>query len=184
MKKILFRAKASGHVIELMRFDKPGPNQGDSLTRQDTGQLRYKPARTDIVIRGELTPRTPLAKGKGLAPRGRAEAHVSGMEAKSQMAGTKPANPAQMLRAGRGGAALADRGKVDVTAPAGWFGKDKGLTKGQHNRRLRSVYDKFDMKPDAAKIKAELATGATKVERQTLGKLIQQTPQLLRRAKG
>ena len=194
MKKILFRAKASGHVIELMRFDKPGPNQGDSLTRDDTGTYRYRPAGTDVVVRGTLVPRETGRRGvigKALKPRGQATFRVGGMESAARRNDQAPA-PArtQMVKTGRGGAALADRGKVAIEATAGWFGKapskplKPGMTEaqglGRDNARLRASYKVFGLDKDAHAIASEMKTATTKGEYLAMRKLLRESPSLLR----
>jgi hypothetical protein len=202
MKKILFRAKGSGRVIELMRFDKPGPNQGDSLRRTADGKVLYRAAGTDIAITGTIEKRRPLVPGGTHADRGEKAAYIDGMESTARFKGAAPASPMQLLRAGRRGGNLADKAGVTVRAEAGWFGtkpskKSTGVVNpktgkptkivdySKENARLRGAYAPLGMVRDRAKIKAEmdLYKGDSLSLRRQAAKMLREKPQLIRMPK-
>jgi hypothetical protein len=198
MKKILFRAKGSGRVIELMRFDKPGPNQGDSL-RRSHGTTYYRPGGTDIVIKGTIGKRAPKEAGKTHADRGEKHAYVDAIDSEARFAKGAKASPMQLMRAGRRAGNLADKVGLTTRAEAGWFGtkpskKSTGVadpktgkpTKvidySKENKRLRGAYAPLGMVTDRAKVKAEMnlyKDDPLRIRREA-AKMIREKPPLVR----
>ena len=181
----MFRSKTTGRLVSFMT-----DAEGNSWRGDGTGRITLRPKGTDIVVRGSIAQRDRNGPGKKLKPRTDRTAHIAGMESASRMGGTKPANPAQLLRVGKAIEPKLDKGKMPLRAEAGWFGSKpvvkngQTLTKSQNNARLRSVYGKFGLKVDGAGIKNELAGykagGASLKSRQAIAKLIRDKPPLLR----
>jgi hypothetical protein len=192
MKRVSFTAK-SGRVIELMRFDKPGPNQGDSLRRLTNRKFIYRPAGTDISVDVSLPRREPDFKKGGLKPRADRTVSVDGMSSDARFgpAASKP-SPTQLLKVGRRGGALADKANVPVIATAGWFGPrpSKGsagvIDYAKENRRLGSAYRALGMVKDRAKIKSELGdyAGTSLRARRRVAQMLRSNPPLIRMPRG
>ena len=131
MKKILFRAKASGHVIELMRL-----KDGNELTRNLRQPTRWniasptREANVRMTVPSRVKKYTAAGKPDGLQPRGERAGFIHTARSSDRKAGSERGGPG-FRSAARGTTRIADKLKMTLRTDPAWFGADEPMTRAK-----------------------------------------------------
>jgi len=177
MKKILFRAKASGHVIELMRL-----KDGNELTRNLRQPTRWniasptREANVRMTVPSRVKKYTAAGKPDGLQPRGERAGFIHTARSSDRQAGSERGGPG-FRSAARGTTRIADKLKMTLRTDPAWFGDEpmtrakpgvpsRQMTNEEATGRLRKTYMKAggfvdDPVRRTADIAAEKARGGS-----------------------
>ena len=153
MKKILFRAKASGHVIELMRL-----KDGNELTRNLRQPTRWniasptREANVRMTVLSRVKKYTAAGKPDGLQPRGERAGFIHTARSSDRKAGSERGGPG-FRSAARGTTRIADKLKMTLRTDPAWFGDEpmtrakpgvpsRQMTNEEATGRLRKTYMK------------------------------------------
>ena len=138
MKKILFRAKASGHVIELMRL-----KDGNELTRNLRQPTRWniasptREANVRMTVPSRVKKYTAAGKPDGLQPRGERAGFIHTAMSSDRKAGSERGGPG-FRSAARGTTRIADKLRMTLRTDPAWFG-DEPMTRAKPGAPLRQM---------------------------------------------